>query len=515
MRVWTSGTFGGFISQGFAVNDRGQVAGESSLPGEFPIFAFLWANGFMTNLGSLGGSYSTAVALNDAGQVAGNSLIEGDAEFEAFLYSDGRMNGLGSLGGGGSFAVAMNQSGMVAGDSFTADFDTRAFLYRDGVMVDLGTLGGYYSSASGINEAGVVVGEAMLGSGETHAFRWSDGTMQDLGTLGGAFSSALSINEAGQVLGVSELTPGGSYRGFVYQDGRMTDLGSLGGAATRPKALNRLGQVVGESELALGGYHAFLWQNGAIIDLNLLLPPGSGWELLSADYIDDTGRIVGAGFYQGAYGYFALMPGTSGNTAPVAVVEPLHAVQCGPVTLDGSRSSDTDGDALAYEWSQAGVILGTEPTLTWEFPSGTSQVLLRVTDRRGASGEAVTTVVVADTVAPTIVSIAATPGELSPPNHQMVAVELTVNATDQCGRVQTARIVDVRCDAPTEPGDIQITGDLTLMLRAFKAPTGDERNYEVLVECRDTAGNVAKGSTTIRVPKSSGPGKDGTTLRRR
>ena len=41
--------------------------------------------------------------------------------------------------------------------------------------------------------------------------------------------------------------------------------------------------------------HAFLWENGAMIDLNSLIPSNSSLELVAAENINDRGEIVGVG----------------------------------------------------------------------------------------------------------------------------------------------------------------------------------------------------------------------------
>ena len=48
------------------------------------------------------------------------------------------------------------------------------------------------------------------------------------------------------------------------------DLGTLGGLGSRALAINGSGQIVGTSVTASGQTHAFLWQEGAMIDLGTL-----------------------------------------------------------------------------------------------------------------------------------------------------------------------------------------------------------------------------------------------------
>lgn len=66
-----------------------------------------------------------------------------------------------------------------------------------------------------------------------------------------------------------------------------------------------------------------------------------------------------------------------------------------PVTLDGSASSDPDGDTLTYLWQEDDITLGTTATLTVDLAAGTHVITLTVTDSWGAPGTAQTTVTVA------------------------------------------------------------------------------------------------------------------------
>jgi probable HAF family extracellular repeat protein len=51
---------------------------------------------------------------------------------------------------------------------------------------------------------------------------------------------------------------------------------------------------------------AFLYSNGTMIDLNSLLPANSGWQLIQANGINDSGQIVGTGFLNGQQSGFLL-----------------------------------------------------------------------------------------------------------------------------------------------------------------------------------------------------------------
>lgn len=427
------GTLGGVISQGFAINGSGQVVGASYTGGNLQLNGFFYTGGNLLNLGTLGGTYSSANLINDAGQVAGVSLLPNATDTTAFFYSQGVMTSLGTLGGTYSAPFSLNNLGQVVGESPLANGDVHAFISAPSSLVDLGTLGGNYSSAFWINDAGAVVGESALNNSDVHAFLYSAGTMADLGTFGGTYSSAFQINSNGQVIGVANTTSDAQTKGFIYTAGVLTDLGTLGGISATPYALNNRGQVVGVITDADGSSRAFLWEKNQMVDLNSLVSSSSGWQLSVAEFINDSGRIVGTGTLKGTNATFILNIAGANNT-PIAVAGPDQTVDCqAQVTLNGSASSDPDNDSLTFEWSASGAVLGTSPLLTVSLPMGTNVVTLKVTDTCGDSSQTNVTVIVADTTPP----VGSCPGPVTvsaDANCQAVVPEFTsqVVATDNC-----------------------------------------------------------------------------------
>lgn len=217
-------------SYAWGINANGQVTGALDLPGNAE-HVFLFSGGSMTDLGALpGGNSGVGYAINDSGQITGQSAIAGNMFFHAFLYSNGTMTDLGVLPGGtSSQGNAINDSGVVVGQADTAKYDSHAFATQGNSpsLIDLGTLAGgatgvgYTSNAFAINNAGEIVGTSSVLPSGKHAFLYSGGKMTDLGTLGGD-SSANGINNSGQVVG--ECDSGGA---FLYSNGVMTDLMSL------------------------------------------------------------------------------------------------------------------------------------------------------------------------------------------------------------------------------------------------------------------------------------------------
>jgi probable HAF family extracellular repeat protein len=240
-------------------------------------------------------------------------------------------------------------------------------LYSDGLMRDLGCLSdpsqGSESHAFAINNSGQIVGLTQVAAGTYHAFLWDNGVMRDLGTLGGQHSWAQGINDAGQIVGYSLMVPGSyTQHAFLWEDGMMHDLGTLGGDSSSANGINAAGQIVGNAATALDGGHAFLYSGGTMVDLNSLLPPGTGWVLQDARAINDRGQIAGVGSVNGTTRAFVMSPpGLLPLTPPPAPTE-LAAQMLTAHQIDLSwtdRSGTENGFEIERRTGDAWVTLAT------------------------------------------------------------------------------------------------------------------------------------------------------------
>ncbi len=310
------GTLGGSSSRGYAINNSGQVVGESRTSGG-AAHAFTYsAAGGMVDLGTPSNIRSMAFSVNDSGQVAGSF---GTRFLHAFVHTAaGGMVDLGTLGGRNSVAVAQNNAGQVVGKSSTSEGYTHAFVHTATAgMVDLGTLGGSYSEAAAINSTGLVTGYSNVsGDGSFHAFVYTAaGGMVDLGTLGGTNSQAVALNDAGQVVGSASIL-GDAVHAFIYTAaGGMVDLGTLGGGNSYGTAINSSGQVAGSSNISgNSATHAFVYTaGGGMVDLNTVTSGLDGY-LNTALAINDRGMILAGGYRgDGSYFLYLLAPSVNGQ----------------------------------------------------------------------------------------------------------------------------------------------------------------------------------------------------------
>jgi probable HAF family extracellular repeat protein len=77
----------------------------------------------------------------------------------------------------------------------------------------------------------------------------------------------------------------------------MTDLGNLGGQITNvtPSSINNKGQIVGVVSGYEGPIYGFIYTGGVMTDLNTLIDPASGWTVIRANGINNSGQIIAIG----------------------------------------------------------------------------------------------------------------------------------------------------------------------------------------------------------------------------
>lgn len=285
-------------------------------------------------------SYLSPAGNSRARAVSTYAEIVGAANNQATMWIGTAAYPLGNLGGT-SEAYSINSTFGDAVGVATVGSGFHAFYkpYYSAIQ-DLGTLmagNAGYSAAFHISEQGLIVGSASAqivnGNFQSHACQWKNGQILDLDAGSPYASAAYGVRHWSYVL---PLYP---YNLTVYNDTAVghyyptpattrprtwtrSNLGSTTSVQNLPVlnasgqyhsaySVNASGTIVGFSDTATNGNrHACRWQNGAIADLNTLvpsLPPNT--VLTEARSISDDGQIVVWGTVNGQSRSFLLTPG--------------------------------------------------------------------------------------------------------------------------------------------------------------------------------------------------------------
>lgn len=178
----------------------------------------------------------------------------------------------------------------------------------------------------------------------------------------------------------------------------------------------------------------------------------------------------------------------------VEATEPDGAV----VNFTGSAHDDVDGDLpVMFSPAPGGV-----------FPLGTTVVTATATDSAGNTASGTFRVTVRDTTAPVFNRLTASPDVLKPRNHQMVPVTLTAGVVDAVDPSPATHIISVSSNEPVsgtgggdQTPDWEVTGPLTLNLRAESSSLGTGRIYTITAESRDASGNASTRTVTVTVSR--------------
>jgi probable HAF family extracellular repeat protein len=379
----------GVSSQANWISASGLIAGVSEngdidplISGLPEIRAVLWRNGGITDLGTLpnGGYESFAAAVNSRGQVVGNALNTVSDEFSmaapgfattqtrAFLWQNGTMQDLGTLGTGtDAMAQFINERGQVVGWSYTSSAPNTScpfflplalgsFIWDEkNGMRDLGSLGGTCAVATGVNNAGIVIGDNVNDEPIQRAFLWEKGSIKDLGgTIGGNQAGAEGVNQSGQVAGFATLADESLVHATLWRRvGEITDLGTVDqDPCSFASSINSKAQIVGASLPGCAfdsNTRAFLWEDGSILDLNTLIPPGASLHLQWARDINDRGEIAGSGLDADGNAHdFLLIPcGANGpSDCQEEIVGATAATQAIRTPLAHARQFTNPGNSI-------------------------------------------------------------------------------------------------------------------------------------------------------------------------
>ena len=332
-------------AQGNSVNDFGLISGSYTLASG-TLHASLWAYGHQVDLGTLGEGPGLSSRVqwpvkNILGLISGISLTDNlDPNQEGwscgfFLNNPGfnvclgfvwdpirGMRPLPTLGGTNGFATGSNDFGQTVGWAENTVHDPSCIspqvLQFKPVVWGPGPTqihalplpaGDTAGAATALNDRGQIVGIAgscgfaVGGPTGKHAMLWDNSDPIVLVNPNGApyWNTPMMISERGDVVGFAGV-PGDAAGNFTppfmwTREGGWVFLpllaGDIAGVAT---SINERRQVVGYSNDASGNFHAWIYHNGVVTNLNDLVEPGSGLTgpLQLAFDINDQGEITGS-----------------------------------------------------------------------------------------------------------------------------------------------------------------------------------------------------------------------------
>ncbi len=300
---------GNLYSLAYAINNSGQIAGESS-DGEIN-FAFRWDN--LTGMTSLFLSDTLGFGINNEGQV---TIPKGPMIWDA-ATGNTLLHSLESNPNGSCSAWDINDNNLVAGSCQDENSHQVAVAWNgSGYAIKINDIPqSDYATARSLNNNGQIIGRFKSGANYNGFVTNGSGEFTEIiSPEGSAYPEA--INEAGDVVGYGKAISQPQAFLWTKTNGFM-NLGTLSGSSKSCALdINASGQIVGSSgqiydcgESSSGG-RAVIWENGILYDLNDLVVSGlsDGDSLNVAWGINDSGQITGIGRIGGKTTAYLLNP---------------------------------------------------------------------------------------------------------------------------------------------------------------------------------------------------------------
>jgi probable HAF family extracellular repeat protein len=366
------------------INNLGHVVGNSGFFGFYHNGASLH---LFTNIvseirlpGEIGGpgisisTWTTATAINDLDEIVGMRNRTVGPPDRTFVYP----NIITNIGAAiqleeyNMVSTDINNSGRITGHLDVGDTTPASISFVVGPGEDVNVES--WSQLYSINESGVAAGtlgttkpDGSLNAGRAITVSTSGTTTFIDDRLPPASSIAYGINNGGTVVGWMASQAGFPQHAFRSTGSGLEDLGTLGGTNSVANDINASGVVVGNAELESGVVHAFRYSDGGMVDLNSLLPAGSGWELLSANAINNRNEIVGQGRFSGELRAYKLSP--SGLIDPPLVATNPVGTRVAVGSSFTLSVAATGVAPFSYQWTFNGTNIANATNSTYSVSS--------------------------------------------------------------------------------------------------------------------------------------------------
>ena len=568
------------------INAHGDIVGNRLVGGFTHAYRYNANTGIVDDILPLtNGFLNSGFAINDNGDVVGQSDVGNGAE-RGFLARVGLPAVvLPTLGGNADSACGVNSSDQVAMTSTdpVTGFQHAARAEADGVTIeDAGTVDSTpgMSGACAIDDLGHIGGFSSTNSflGAFHAYRWNPGNRVTADApLPSLFGNVESIAN-GMSGGWYYSSVDGNKYAMLHTDANgAVDLNTAitansGWVLTEIKGINASGQMVGDGFLnGVAGVFRLSPPNqkdttppvisnvtatpSTISVVNGMLDPVT----VTVSATDDDGKMptcqvssISGGSYSAGVDYqftglnaavlakggrtYALhvtcsdaagntsssstnvvvltdttKPIITGVTASPSSIWP-PALQMVPVTVSVSATDDSGVVSCGLAAISGPGTPGADYQITGQFTgvvkafAGRTYVFTtQCADFSGnVSSASVNVVVPPDTAAPVISSVSASPSVIWPPDNKMVAVTVAANATDFIDPAPSCALTTI---SGGYPGDTAITGPLTGNVRAKNGNV-----YTFTVTCVDFYGNASTASATVAVTQVNGANGVGLTF---
>lgn len=292
-------TLGGATGQGIVANGNNILGGLEEAFGVAGFHVF-WLDLSANEIRDLGAGRVPSDMSEDGFMV----MTDQNSPPNAALIYDPNAQTFTDMGdlGGGAVPVAINASHVVALQCLFGGIVDHACRWNAGTLTDIhpAFADPFLSDVVwGINSSGAIVGTyGEVGTGDFKTFLNTGGASFDIGSLGGEVLGT-EINDAGTIAGSVEVGSGTfDFRPFLRTlAGGTIELipqlpATTGGSAD---GINADGWIVG----AMDGV-AFLYRGGVTSRILDLIPGGTLWtNMVTADFISDSGVITGLGIYDG------------------------------------------------------------------------------------------------------------------------------------------------------------------------------------------------------------------------